>query len=84
MLKQKSLRESIFGIVDKDGNSTLQLAAGSAGNSHPWSISGADCMGEQTVIVCKELHWAKLLQTTQHEGADCMGDIHKNTAQKNA
>ncbi|KAK8962991.1 hypothetical protein KSP40_PGU020767 [Platanthera guangdongensis] len=41
MLKQKSMRESIFGMVDKDGNSALHLAAGSAGNSHPWSIPGA-------------------------------------------
>ncbi|KAK8962990.1 hypothetical protein KSP40_PGU020768 [Platanthera guangdongensis] len=41
MLKHKSMRESIFGMVDKDGNSALHLAAGSAGNSHPWSIPGA-------------------------------------------
>ncbi|KAI0524873.1 hypothetical protein KFK09_004263 [Dendrobium nobile] len=40
MLERKSMRESVFAMVDKDGNSALHLAAGSVGKSRPWVIPG--------------------------------------------
>ncbi|KAG0458369.1 hypothetical protein HPP92_023526 [Vanilla planifolia] len=41
MLERKMMRDSVFGKVDKDGNSALHLAARSAGDSHLWVIPGA-------------------------------------------
>ncbi|PKA57853.1 Ankyrin repeat-containing protein [Apostasia shenzhenica] len=41
MLERKTMRESVFGMVDKDGNSALHLAASSSEQSHPWVIPGA-------------------------------------------
>lgn len=40
MLERKKLKESIFGRVDKEGNSALHLAA-TLGQSRPWIIPGA-------------------------------------------
>lgn len=40
MLKRNIMKESVFGRVDKEGNSALHLAA-TLGNSRPWIIPGA-------------------------------------------
>lgn len=40
LLKKEILKESIFHVVDNEGNSALHLAAKS-NNNHPWRIPGA-------------------------------------------
>lgn len=55
MLKRKSLRESAFGMVDKDGNSALHHAAGTAGKRRPWVIPGTALQMQW------EIKWYKVL-----------------------